>query len=254
MARTLNGSTDKISFGTGGGVGAAHAWSASAWAYPTATTGGCFAAKRDAFSAGNDQFFFGVGHSVANLQAVFTKNGAFAYANEVATNNAWNNLSCACDSGGLIGYMNGTALTDAGAGGALAFTGDWSSGTGTGQTLEIGALITEASNFFTGRLADVALWNVKLVANEMLALNSGVRPYLIRPASLVFFCPLDGLASPEPDLSGKALTGTLTGTALSNGPPITLFTPKAPMQFIPQFLNPFGCISNVISNFTAIGV
>lgn len=77
-----------------------------------------------------------------------------------------------------------------------------------------------------GALADVAVWNVKLTPAEVLALASGVRPNRIRPANLVFWAPLDGLASNEPSLAGVApFTATLTGTTkTASGPPVDRLT------------------------------
>lgn len=89
-----------------------------------------------------------------------------------------------------------------------------------------------ATNPFYGNCADLGIWNTALTANEIASLAKGKRPHMVRPKSLVAYWPLDGLQSPEPDLSGNANNGTLTGTAYANGPPVTLFAPKTPW-FIP---------------------
>jgi len=78
--------------------------------------------------------------------------------------------------------------------------------------------------FFGGSMAEVGIWNVVLTAGEILALAKGCRTASVRPASLVGYWPIWGLASPEPDMSGNANNGTLTGTAKANGPPIDRFT------------------------------
>jgi len=83
-----------------------------------------------------------------------------------------------------------------------------------------------SGGFFAGSIADVAVWNVALSDAEVTALAQGIRPQFVRPASLVGWWPLDGILSPESDLSGNRNNGVLTGTTLANGPPITLFTPK----------------------------
>lgn len=87
--------------------------------------------------------------------------------------------------------------------------------------------------YFDGRQADVALWTAQLSAIEALALSAGIRPYNIRRSSLADYWPLDGLQSPEPDLSGNVLNGTLTGTARAFGPPFTMFTPLWAQPLVP---------------------
>lgn len=77
-----------------------------------------------------------------------------------------------------------------------------------------------------GSMADVGLWSSVLTANEVLGLARGQRPYMVRQSTLLGYWPLDGRASPEPDLSGKGNNGVLSGTTIAAGPPETLFTPK----------------------------
>jgi hypothetical protein len=89
----------------------------------------------------------------------------------------------------------------------------------------------DGSEPFTGAMADFGIWNVALSAAEFSALGKyGARPYTVRAGSLVAYFPLDGLASPEPDLSGFVNNGTLTGTAkASTAPPLMMFTSRWPM-------------------------
>jgi hypothetical protein len=89
------------------------------------------------------------------------------------------------------------------------------------------------SNFLNGSVADCGLWNVELTAQEVAGLATGARPSQIRTANVVGWWPLGGIQSPEPDLSGNAGNGTLTGTAPDFGPPLLQFTPR-----LPQFLAP----------------
>jgi len=69
-------------------------------------------------------------------------------------------------------------------------------------------------------------WSVPLTANELMALARGVCPLLIRPDAITHCYPLWGSHSPEIDLSPNHDTATVTGTSVTNGPPVTLFTPK----------------------------
>lgn len=126
---------------------------------------------------------------------------------------------------GGIGYVNGAQDgATGGAGIAIASI--------TGNTL-IGADSSAANTGWNGRIADAAIWNTALTLAEMAALAKGARPYQIRRGSLVGYWPLDGLSSPEPDLSGNVNNGALTGTSLASGPPIMPFTPRWP-QFVPS--------------------
>jgi hypothetical protein len=100
----------------------------------------------------------------------------------------------------------------------------------------IGAVVDASGspvNFFSGRIADVAAYNVALTATEIAALAKGARPYQIRPSGLVGYWPLDGLQSPEPDLSGNKNNGALTGTAAAFGPPLAPFTRTRPQFWYP---------------------
>ena len=88
--------------------------------------------------------------------------------------------------------------------------------------------------YWDGLIADVAVWSVILTAGEAAALRAGARPYNIRQAALTGYWPLDGLSSPEPDLSGFSNNGTLNSApTLAAGPPIALFTPRAPQLISP---------------------
>jgi|SRR6516162_2360494 len=85
-----------------------------------------------------------------------------------------------------------------------------------------------------GNVADAAVWDgVLLTATEHAALGRGARPYQIRKGSLKGWWPLDGFSSPEPDLSGNANNGTLTGTTRVFGPPMMAFTPRWPQFIMP---------------------
>lgn len=79
---------------------------------------------------------------------------------------------------------------------------------------------------FNGRIAEVAIWNVSLGAEEAAALAKGVSPLLVRPGSgLKAYWPLYGVAFGEPDLSGGASHAGQNGTIPKgehspSGPPI----------------------------------
>lgn len=84
---------------------------------------------------------------------------------------------------------------------------------------------------FDGRVADWAIWSNILTQGEINALSTGVRPNRIRPDLLICYLPLDGLQSPEPDFSGNGYIGDLEGTTYAPNPPITMFTPRWPINY-----------------------
>ena len=49
--------------------------------------------------------------------------------------------------------------------------------------------LTSGSQFVDGQIAEFAIWNVALSADEIASLAKGFRPPLIRPQSLVFYAP-----------------------------------------------------------------
>ena len=97
---------------------------------------------------------------------------------------------------------------------------------------EIGNDVTNAREM-QGGVADAAVWTVALTQGEITALAAGARPPSIRQGSLVGYWPLDGLQSPEPDLSGFANNMTLNGTpTFQTGPPLTPFTPRTQSNWL----------------------
>lgn len=71
--------------------------------------------------------------------------------------------------------------------------------------------------YFAGDIAEVGVWNVALTTAEITMLARGVSPLNVRPDSLVFYAPLVGKHSPEPDLVG-GLALTVTGATASAHP------------------------------------
>lgn len=73
------------------------------------------------------------------------------------------------------------------------------------------------TQFWSGDLADVAIWGGALTDSDVASYSAGVSPELIRPDILLAYWPLWGTASPEIELIGKQEM-TLTGTAKSDHP------------------------------------
>ncbi len=76
------------------------------------------------------------------------------------------------------------------------------------------------SSYFSGRIAEVAVWDVGLSDDEVVALSKGISPLLIRPGNLISYRPILGRRSPEVDLiGGNNLTAT--GTVVAEHAPVS---------------------------------
>jgi len=81
------------------------------------------------------------------------------------------------------------------------------------------------TQYFDGRIADVAIWSAALTADEIVALSKGVHPRRICPSALKGFYPIWGLHSPEVDLSGLGNDLALAGApARADDPPVEPFS------------------------------
>ena len=73
-----------------------------------------------------------------------------------------------------------------------------------------GATPSSQPSWFTGQIAEAAIYSAALDAAQVASLAAGASPIIVAPASLVFYCRLLGEASPEPNLRGAAVS--LTGS------------------------------------------
>lgn len=104
-------------------------------------------------------------------------------------------------------YLNGTAE----GGGAVTLTNTtYTNGVPTGPDQISGAALGTASQV-DGVIAEVAIWTAALTAGEMIALSKGFSAKLIRPQSLIFYCPIMGNNATEPELS-RSLLPAVQGT------------------------------------------
>jgi hypothetical protein len=174
----------------------------------------------------------------------------------VNSTNTWVHVACSCNSGSLLGtlYVNGVADN-----GAQTILNPVYTGTPNGLFFGTQFSNGNFTNPLTGRLADCAVWSTNLTTLEILGLARGQRPYVVRRLSLVGYWPFDGLQSPEPELSGNAYNGTITGSIpFAFGPPMTLFTPRWPMGSLlitPVAANlpaSFSILSNIVTQTEVI--
>lgn len=143
------------------------------------------------------------------VAASVTNHDKIAPANSVPiASTTWVHLAATWNgtltTGGSVLYKNGTAessyvLNVAGSGSITSdAAGDFAIGNRSSGTFDRG---------LDGRLAELAVWNVALSADEIASLAKGFKPNRIRPQNLVFVVPL--LRSNQ-DIR-NATTGTTTG-------------------------------------------
>lgn len=76
-----------------------------------------------------------------------------------------------------------------------------------------------------GSIAEVAVWAGDIGTDGFYQLNKRISALLVRPDLLIFYAPLWGKASPEPDIvSGKV--GTITGTVAQRDPHPRIYWPR----------------------------
>lgn len=75
------------------------------------------------------------------------------------------------------------------------------------------------ADYFSGRIAEAAIWDVALTDVEVAVLATGVSPLRVRPANLKGYWPIFG-ASPETDYSGQGNNLTVTGATIADHAPV----------------------------------
>lgn len=81
------------------------------------------------------------------------------------------------------------------------------------------------TKYFSGDIAEVAIWNAALDANEVTSLARGYSPLLVRPSALVAYWPLIGRFDPEIDVrAGQNFT--LTNTPIYADHPKIIYPSK----------------------------
>ena len=225
MARTFDGVNDKVVFGV-----SASEWlttfTASAWVkFPSNFTverqiltkmDGGYYGKLYLFSEGANQNDFGCYLGRAGFT---TTQKSFSTANAL-TAGVWNFVCATCNTTNapkLYTSVMGSAaaevsyaVQDAGAG---AYDPDG------------GAALTVATrgtldSLWVGEIAETALWNRVLSADEIQSLGRGYAPSFF-PDGLVQYLPLTGQTAPEPRTgSGSTTEGTVTEATKSSHPDI----------------------------------
>lgn len=127
---------------------------------------------------------------IENTHAVFATrvNGGSVGTATTSTTGTINTWGHACgvyaSNTSMTAYLNG--------GGAVESTVNVTWPLGSTPRTAIGRRsIASPDLYFSGRLAEVAIWNVALDASEVAALAKGFSPLLIRPSALVAYWPLN---------------------------------------------------------------
>jgi hypothetical protein len=207
MARDFNGSSDQIAFTLNSNQTNLAQVTVAHWFYADAT-GQYRRAWQLAQSFPNDQLQCEMDDSFGWCwQARFsTTPGTWSMAKP--STGSWQHF---CGTHDLSSSSNSPILYIDGASQSLT-TRSAPSGTrsNTSTTFTIGR-DTDGSQYWDGRLAEMAIWNRILNASEVAGLAKGLSPAFF-PNGLVFYTPLIGRNSPETDIKG-GVTGTLTGTS-----------------------------------------
>lgn len=82
-----------------------------------------------------------------------------------------------------------------------------------------------------GSIAECAVWNVALEADEVATLATGASPYFVRPANLLCYFPLFGNESPELSRMASPMFGTVVG-AVKDAHPRVVFPDVMDDSFI----------------------
>lgn len=210
MARSFNGTTDKINCGHGSSLNPMRNFTIAGWGNSTGTSDDFILARDD--GGAQRKFAFG---KVSNKLYMDSGNGVpFSGVGPTISINTWYHycsvvVSNTGNPGIAYGFLNGTFVATGSMGAIIS---------ATSTDLLIGNR-GDGAVPFGGNIAHVAMWSTNISAGEVVLLASGVRPNSIQPLSLVGYWPLFGIPSPEPDLSQFGNNGTLTGTGFAADPP-----------------------------------
>ncbi len=205
MARTFNGSSDKLSIATP--LVTATPLTLSAWAKTASgdlqTVLSCEGLYPGNYSNG---WFLGIyNYAVwAYTASGAAQNGSFAASTATISSGVWGHCAAVFAAANdrrayLNGANKGTEAT------SRAVDSSYVSNT------KIGVRGSADIQFMNGSIAEAAAWNVALTDDEVAILAKGYSPLTVRPASLIAYWPLIGKYSTEISLKsgfGLAITGT----------------------------------------------
>jgi hypothetical protein len=234
-ARHFNGTTDVITVsGSGTAVDISSAeLTLACWVKPSAssTSAGNFGAYLiDKYGLNNTKRQYGLAildqgdYGSGALSGAAGDGGSNWYVTTHCNSlvaNSWQHVifDYESDIPGGHGYSayNGSLCQTVGTGGSHTTASN-------GQNLKLGNSAGQTMPNFD--LAQCAIWTSTLNVLEWTALASGTPPNYVHSSTLVGYFQLLGSTSPEPDLGGHALNGTLTGTSRGSSDPAMIQPPK----------------------------
>lgn len=182
-------------------------FSISAWFKPTSITSTqCVVQVGNGPTGSNDGYqLFMTATSFLRARSQLTASTGGPNSTTTMNNNLWNH--------GLGVFTSATSSTIYLNGGGSA-TANPAVTPGTVASVNFGYHVSTnaPADPFSGLLGEVAIWNATLDANDAIMLASGASPLSIRSSNLVGYWPLDGISSPETDLSGQFNAATITGS------------------------------------------
>lgn len=228
MARTFNGTADQIAFGSEAEIDDLNGFTACALVRIT----GNVTDERQILNKMNSSFngamyisATGGGGSNNKIFSLVTGSST-AYSETVAdilAINTWKVIVSTWGGGIASDTIKIYSCTLGGTIAEASYNGTPSTVTGRGTdaaaTLRVGARDPLDATFFSGGLAECALWNRVLTDGELAALGKGFAPAFF-PRGRVMYSLIDGRTSPERNMTGTGAQGTVTGTTYLEHPPV----------------------------------
>ena len=238
MARTFDGVNDQIAYGSEAAIDDLMGFTACACLYTPAnvTAEQSIVAKCKSDYTGMQLFISATGSGGNNnkiFMYVHTDDFNGPYAESVADTLVLNTWQIVVTT--WVGTVGVTApkIYVGTVGGVIAEPSYAVSRAGTGAyqsnaaaSLRLGTR-DPLDTFYGGGLAEAAIWNRVLTAGEIAALGRGFAPAFF-PRGRVFYSPLAGRQSTEPNWAGTA-HGTVTGTSYLDHPSIICPVANVPL-------------------------
>lgn len=227
MARTFDGVDDQVAFGSEAAIDDLAAFTACALVRITGNVTDERQILNKMNSSFNGAMYISATGGGGNNNKIFSLIGgsSSAYSEttaDILAVNTWKVIVTTWGGGAGSDLIHIYSCTLGGTIAEASYTGSpvWVTGrdSDAAATLRIGTRDPLDATFFAGGIAECALWNRVLSADELAALGRGFAPAFF-PNGRVFYSKVDGRSSPELNYAGTT-HGTLTGTTYLEHPPM----------------------------------